>query len=339
MRLAVTFALLLIPAVQANSILNFSVFGNNSATLNTNVTVSAGLVGSNLGLVSIGGGSNTQGIQGGGALTTGLAAQINGDAIFSSNFQLGGSGDVFGNVDSGGNITLNNNSTIHGNATASGTITVNSGASITGTSTPSGSPTPYSPVTLPTVHSYTGGGPNESTTNGTLNLAPNTYGALSTGSSATVDLSAGTYVFDSIGLGGGNTLNFTLSGSQQIVIEVVGNVTIGTNLQVFINGVSFLSADPLLIANIYLEDHGTFTLGGGSDWFGTIYSSNGQLTFNSTTRLRGAVYGGTDVNIGGGSQINFIASNFLTQVPEPLTPVMSGMGLLLLWLMRSKIRR
>jgi len=304
--------------------------------MNSNVVISQGLIGSN-GAISVGGSVNMLGAEGGGAFSTGANGVINGDLVFGGNLSLGGSTNLFGNADSGGNITLlGNNAIIHANATAAGSITLGGGASaVTGTSTPFGSPATFMAAILPSAMTFTGGGTNQSVAGGgTLTLAPGIYGSLTTGTSATINLSSGTYVFDSVGLGGGNRINYTVTGGGAVHILVVGNVSTGSNLTTFLNGQTFANADPALIAKVYAESHGTWLLGGGGEWLGTIFTPYSNLTFNNNVDIRGQVVSGAGLTLSGsGHIVSFIPSEQFA-VPEPASFGLVAIGLIVVACLR-----
>jgi len=280
------------------------------------------------------------GILGGAGLTTGNTAILTGDATVNGNLILGGGTDLFGNTNSGGNITVNNGSTVHGNATAAGSITLNGSGSITGTSTPFGSPASFSSVVLPSARSFTGGGPAQNIgSGGSLTLVPGTYGALTSASNATLHLSSGTYIFDSVSLGGTNQIDLTVSSGGPIIILVVGNFSTGSSLSTTLNGQTFANADPALVAKVYAESHGTWLIGGSGQWLGTIYTPSANLSFNNNVDLRGMLVSGAGLTLGGGSRVvNFVDSEVFG-VPEPGSVALVGSGLLSLLIFAKRLRR
>lgn len=344
---------------------DFVVFGTTSVTSGTNVTSLTGVVGSN-GTVSVGGGSDhgdgTEAIilTGGGAFTGGTNAGITGDIIFSGNVSVGGGSTVTGSVHSGGNVTTGTNATITQNIVASGNVTVGGGSDVggnvqaggnistgtnvtitgsakaTGTvtlgggstagSTQNGAPAPtplaYTPIVLPGQNAFSAGGANQTAPGGGSigPLNPSTYGALTTGTNATVTLNGGgSFFFDSFFLGGGTDLILDLLNGP-ISINIVGDLDMGTNVSVqILNG---------LVEDVLWEVHGETSVGGGTDWAGTLFAPGTEIAFGTNTTINGAVYGNI-IRIGGGSELIYAVSvpSTDTAVPEPASLLLLSLGL------------
>ncbi len=154
------------------------------------------------------------------------------------------------------------------------------------------------------------------------------------GSTNILNLSAGSYYFDTWNIGGGTTINFDLT-SGGISLFFNGDVDIGSNLNVgLINGDA---------SDIYSETYGNWTLNGGGEWFGTIFGSGAlsDIHFGSNDSLTGALFATHNLVFDGGSTANLLQADYLTNnsVPEPGTLLLLGSGLLgLVAVGRKKLR-
>jgi hypothetical protein len=132
-----------------------------------------------------------------------------------------------------------------------------------------------------------------------LPLTPGSYGDLSSKNAPPVPPNAitslslnagssdhGNYYFDSISLGNGMTLKLDLSGTHDIRIFVVGNITFGGGLNVLVKtdgtayeAITALTDDMKLAlgARVYWESQENYSLGQKSKWFGTVYTPDGNL--------------------------------------------------------------
>jgi hypothetical protein len=281
-------------------------------------------------------------IDSGGNVTLLGGAIVDGSIRAAGNVSLGSGASVGGDVDAGDPtgtaVTLNSNATVVGTVThkpgttvncGGSTVTCNNGASIGGnviSATPD-APTAYTPTVLPSATTFTAGtvdisqGANQTTT-----LPSNTsWDDVSLGSSNILNISAGTYTFDTWSIGANSTLNLDLTGGA-IVLLFTGNVVINSNLTVNLIGGT--------AADVYAETYGNWNLGAGGDWRGTIFGSGAtsNITFNGTTDVVGALYATNNLNVGADSTVNFVQSNYLappsTAVPEPATLALLAAGLL-----------
>jgi len=298
-------------AALATAITDFSGFGGNQTTLGSNVTINTGLVGSNNNM-TIGGGSDTLTVLGGGVLSGGtnldIDASTSGDVIFNGNVTIGGGSVVTGNVQSGGNVVLGTNAKVTGSIVAAGTVTVQGGAKVSG-DVDAGAAAGAA-ITLGTNAKVDGSATHNAGTTitfgGGSSLASNVIGTPATPvpyvaaaiPAATTFSSGGT----SSSLPGGSTLtlvpgsyaNITLGTNSFLNLssgtyyfdnwnlgggtDVNFDVTAGDILLFFTGNVAMGTS---MLANlvggtaadIYMEVLGNFSTGGGSNWQGTVFGS------------------------------------------------------------------
>jgi len=354
------------PAVWAEPLATFGVFGKQGATLN-GTTVVGGLTGSN-GNVTAGAFTNLAGVVGGGQLTfngsaitgpvtfnggltgspfglsgnlTGpvnsggnvaLAATLNGNLTAAGNVALQFS-NVTGNILAGGNVSVAALSAVNGNVTANGSIT---GTGITGTVTPFAgvpvNPVAYSPTTVPPADVFTAGGADISVaTFQSLTLPPGTYGDLTLAGSGTLTLTAGDYYFDTFGTVGPfgfSNLRFDLTNGP-INVFVVGDVTLTNAHQqdALIGGVA--QTDPTLGRMVFVESsNGNISLGGFAfdTMWGTYFAPNGNVSAATFTNLNGALIAGGFVTTGSGT-INSQPSPRLQAGPGAVIPEPASLAL------------
>ena len=240
---------------------------------------------------------------------------VTGGIDSGGNVTLGSNVVVDGNIRAGGTLFLNNNAVVHGNvdvgaaagavvtlndtlAHIDGTVTHKAGTTITDPGVVSvggnvigvpAAPTAYSatsvPAATPGIVSSSLAADSRSIANfGSLALAPGTYNDLSMGSSATLQLSAGTYYFDTWTLDNNDTISFIGGGLFRLFFT--GNVFANSGL--IVND-GTVSGNPNA-NNIYAE-----TLGNWSDrgeWIGTIFGSGGSsnVSFGPESSLTGVAW-------------------------------------------------
>jgi hypothetical protein len=227
-----------------------------------------GLIGSN-GSVRIGGNAKTESVEGDGYLNLGVIGLIDGNILFNGDCFIGGNTKVLGNVDCGGSIATGVNVSVAGNVTAGGDIRLGNGSSVAGFVTPFDAPAVYTPFVLPPATDFVAGGPGVVAGNKqNIFLPPGVYGNLKLGSLNTLYLISGDYYFDSISIGNGLKL-FLDPFAGPINIYVVWDVTFGANTKVFL-----VSGYP---SDIYAETHGSWKMGGNSNWFGNIFAPYGDI--------------------------------------------------------------
>ena len=143
------------------------------------------------------------------------------------------------------------------------------------------------PVTAPSLDVLPGATPFTVGTNAfdlgaytTGSLAQGKYGKVNLGTDSTLTLTAGSYYFDSLDIGGFGKLIFDLKGGA-INIFVLNNIKIGQDFEFdTINGSA---------ASIYTETRGNYDLGINGEWYGTLFGSGDKsnLHFNQNATLGG----------------------------------------------------
>ncbi len=246
-----------------------------------------------------------------------------------------------GSVGSNGNTTIVGGATVNGNVAAgysgSGTscsssapngADTNNGGSYTGSLTTI-TPPQMPPVTLPAAPS--GGYPvgpctanpacNNSWSSG-YTMPPGFYGDVGFSNGATIQLQAGTYVMNSLYVGGGITVRMPTTGA--VTIYIVGanesnGVPPSTPIN-FSNGTIANSGG--IPSNLVVMYGGTgqVQLGGGTSQYAVVYAPNAPVAINNNNALYGAVVGST-INFAGGAAVHYDRSlaNNLTYVTPTLT--------------------
>ena len=285
---------------EAASITDFAVYGQND--------------------VKIGVGSTVTGLVGSGGTVVGVAALV------------GGTSGVYGDVRSGANVQLNNYSFVTGSVTNPGTYTQAATATVGGGHFTAMPDLP----TLPAATTYSAGGSN---LGGVLQtLAPGSYGAVSLGGNATLNLSAGDYYFNTLTAGNNLKLNLDLSGGA-VRVFVVGAIQFGSVDVLPTGGTA---------SNIYFETHyagaNAFLAGGQVDWLGTVFAPYGEIHIGSggaSGTFQGNLWAGTSVNIEHGM---VGTSPSPLPAPEPASATLLALGLASLgigcaWRKRAARRR
>ena len=260
-----------------------------------------------------------------GSVTTGSTVTVN-NILAGGNVGIGSSSHVLQNVGSNGNVHLGISADVDGHVTHAGTLTMDAfatvGSSSTGTVTPA--PKTYTHVSLPPATSYTSGGADV-----ILNildnrtLAPGSYGDLAFNGSSTLNLSSGTYFFDSIDTtsptGSLITLNLNLNNGP-LRILVTGDVDLDVVLPLQVNGAPMSNANPALAGGVLLESHGDIFFEG--DFFGTLFAPQGTITTGTINNIIGSVIAQNAV-IGSSTDVTYVTSSFL---PEPGSLSIAGLA-------------
>jgi hypothetical protein len=271
-------------------------------------------------------------VNSGGRVEFGQSANVTGNIRAAGEVKFGKDSDVTGNVDAGGNGNFGNNNSITGNLTLGGTITMGS-PSVSGTTTQNGSPaapTAYTPASVPGGSTYTPGAVSHSVgNNSSITLAPGNYNNITLGGSSDLILSAaGTYHLNSVTWGSNGKLFVDLdAGSYQIF--VADFVTIGGSLKFWDLSSNtlldpFVSGSPTLQAalgeHLFLEVGGDFQAGNNSEWFGTIFAPDGDIRFNGSADVAGALYAGNENGDGVGGTVHFTNNALVALYPSDVLP-------------------
>lgn len=288
------------------------------------------------GNVTLGGGAHALGdIDSGGNVVIGNNAVVEGSVRAGGTVTIQGGAIVKGDVDAGatsGNaISLGTAAEILGNATHKpGTVVNFSGGSAVGanvTGTPD-TPASYLTTALPTSTTFSSGGASHDLASvSTLTLVPGSYNDIALGNNSILNLSAGTYYFDTWDFAGGTKINFDLT-SGNIALFFTGLVDLGNNV-----GANLIGGDA---TGVFAETKGGWRQASGGTWFGTIYASGtgngGDIAFGNDSSITGALWATDDLTIAGGSTMNHVLADHVAPdqgvpVPEPTTLLLVGIGL------------
>lgn len=327
---------------------NVDVGGNLSFASNS-VVVGNVVVGGNAQFGS--GGKVTGNISAVGTGTFDSNNQVIGNVVTGSNVSFGSGNSVnptvTGNVDAGGNATFASNNEVGGNLTVGGSV-INPGNVVVGgtTTTGGGPPAPatpatpatYVPVAVPGASTFAqdpSSAADLAIPSGGTSLSPGAVvGDLTAAANRVLKLLApGDYYFNSIDLGSGFDLWLDLAAGMYNIF-VAGDVDIAANMEVF--DILGNKLNPLtqgaLGKNLFLETHGDFEVGSGSDWFGTVFAPDGDIRFDANARIAGALWAGNEdgsspansggtVSLGSGVDFSYHSANSL---PAQFTPPSSG---------------
>jgi len=285
-------------------------------------------------IVISGGGSNSGGdihsCNGSVTISGGASAGV--DIYATGNANISGNSSVGGSVYTAGQIHMTGSASIVGNAVAGETIHKSGGTRIDGNEIENALPPvlkspvcpdsfDFSNVSMPVKTEFAAGGSNYGTGGWaqTAIISPGSYGNVNFGGSGKLYLQGGDYYFQGINYGWGGKLYLDLSSVDDINIFIKNSFQTGGGFEVFVSmdGTNYV---PILTdgkpdtdvrdlaARVYLETHGNFNIGGGQ-WFGTVHSPDGTITFGSNSGVVvGALYGNTG-NISG-AKIYYVAPNY-----------------------------
>lgn len=210
-------------------------------------------------------------------------------------------------VRSQGSVSVGARSTIFGSLGAAGNASIGSNAVVTGDLSTG---TPYSWYTPSTGDIPGGGSTNINVAkNGSLSLDAGTYGKFTSGSSATLLLSNGEYVFTSFDLAkAGRVIADTSAGD---ITLFVGNSLSSASETIFQNNGG---------GNLTIVTGGSASFGSGSSMNALLYS-RGSQSFGSSFSLTGLTWANGSISIGADSTFNFAAP-----VPAPAALALLGLA-------------
>jgi hypothetical protein len=229
---------------------------------------------------------------------------------------LNGAAGIHGDLRAGDDVALANNTFVTGAITNPGTFSTGSGV-VYGSHLVA---MPDLPV-LPTASVFSDGVTDMSVGNGgTLNLAPGAWNDVTLGGAATLNLSAGDYYLKSLSAGNGLTINVNLNGGDLRLFVTEDFSAGGVAAMNFTSGGDW--------RNVSAETHASglnaFRIGGGNgtQWFGSIFTPNGDIHLGSgssgTGVVEGYLWAGGDVDLEHGLAVT---------VPEPASAAILGLGI------------
>jgi len=232
-----------------------------------------------------------------GSVLDGPVTSAQGDIVFLTP----ASTTINGDVTAAGDVTFDFEfGTINGNVIAGGTTNIT--ALVIGTiSQATSSITPFTLQLLPAGRSLTAGTDDitlESFED--IELAPGTYGTLNFASGNSVTFTAGRYIFeDIISDFSLNVLNFDTTAGNIELFVAADNFAFDNLIQAIDGDSLFVGSDvpdPQLSNNIFLEAAGNLTI--GTEFYGTAFAPNGDVTIENFSTITGRVFAGGNVTVG-----------------------------------------
>ncbi|MDH3246338.1 MAG: DUF5011 domain-containing protein, partial [Saprospiraceae bacterium] len=175
-------------------------------------------------------------------------------------------------------ITVSRNNTIHGNIT-SPSVSLANNVVVNGMV----KQVPVDPVALPPLN-FTAGGNNVTVaSNGSLNLAPGSYGNLVVETGATLNLTTGDYYFSTVSLRASSILNVDIPIGP-VTINSVGQILIFEDVQTIMTPLGDGESEYLRIqslTDIFVKDRAKV--------LGQLIAPNGQGNLEKDVNFRGAI--------------------------------------------------
>lgn len=187
-----------------------------------------------------------------------------------------------GNLTAGNDITIRNKNTIVGDATAGDDLYLFGNAKITGAKNDHAN---VAPIPLPSP-TFSAGGPNKTVpNNGTLALAPGSYGTVKVKDKATLLLSAGEYFMKTLDTDLSAILSIDVSGGP-VKIHVVSELSFDEKVKVKITGAD---AATNKVTFITLQKSKA-NIGKSATVQGTLIAQNAQVHFSTGDKFKGSVF-------------------------------------------------
>lgn len=297
----------------------------------------------------------TGNVAAGGNLDMKYQAQVQGNVTATGKVTVEQGAKVFGNVASADKVHLKYESTVTGKVETStrenvavtleqaskvGNVVHNSGTKIDAKWGANYANDMIASVNAPALDVLPGATPFSVGSNA-FNLGPYTagalgqgkYGKINLGTDSTLTLTAGSYYFDSLDIGGFGKLIFDLQGGA-INIYVQNNIKIGQDFEFdVLNGSA---------TSIYTETKGNYDLGINGEWYGTLFGSGDKsnLHFNQNSTIGGTFLARQNIQLDIYSTVVGLPSgNDQAQsgkIPLPGSLPLLGLGLLALATLRRR---
>jgi hypothetical protein len=259
----------------------------------------------------------------GGSIGTGSGVAIKGPAASAGGINLN-KGTNVNSIYTTGSIWLGNDVLVSGDALANMGIYQSKTAVITGHSDGSaGFELPkleyLAQNTIGTTSVYVK--PNAAQT-----LKPGDYSSWSSGGSATINLSSGTYNLSSLWFGSGSIVYVDASAGD-VVLNVAGSFSVGREVTFVSSGSGILRVN-VFNSDVWFDNNSSLT--------GIVSVFGGGLSTGSSFGLVGSLYATGNVYLGNDSNVTYSSFN----IPEPASLVIfAAMGMTLVVRSRPKAAR